>query len=98
VPGVEPKSALAARIYTAMDAIVAAEVENTVVVTHGYAATFAIASWIAMPLDSVGYVNFRVAAVPRPMEHADPGAVSCTTRIPGAGFTSTSITNPSPSV
>ena len=45
-----------------MDAIIAADVENTVVVTHGYAATFAIASWIAMPLDSVGYVNFRVAA------------------------------------
>lgn len=62
VPGAEPESALAARIYTAMDAIIAADVENTVVVTHGYAATFAIASWIAMPLDSVGYVNFRVAA------------------------------------
>lgn len=29
------KSALAARIYTAMDAIIVADVENTVVVTHG---------------------------------------------------------------
>ena len=42
-----------------MDAIAASLCPVQVVVTHGYAVTFAIAAWIRMPLESVGWVNFR---------------------------------------
>ena len=55
----ETKREFASRIYRAMDAIAASLCPVQVVVTHGYAVTFAIAAWIRMPLESVGWVNFR---------------------------------------
>ncbi len=55
----ETKREFATRIYRAMDAIAASPCPVQVVVTHGYAVTFAIAAWIRMPLESVGWVNFR---------------------------------------
>lgn len=58
VPGGETKRELATRLYEAMCEI--AEQERAIVCTHGYAATFLIACWIRMPIESVGYVNFRV--------------------------------------
>lgn len=60
IKGVETNAALAARIYEAMDAAISQELMDTVIVTHVYAVTFAIASWIRMPAHSLGYVNFRV--------------------------------------
>ena len=62
VPGSETKAAFANRIYEAMDGILASPAEQQIVVTHGFAVTFVIASWIKMPIDSVGYVNFRVTS------------------------------------
>ena len=62
VPGAETKSAFAGRIYAAMADLLASDLTDLIVVTHGFAATFAIASWIGMPVDSVGYVNFYVGS------------------------------------
>ena len=62
VPGAETKMALAKRLYAAMDTIVESSCEHQVIVTHGYAITFVVASWIRMPIESLGYVNFRAAS------------------------------------
>lgn len=62
VDDAETKREFAGRIYRAMDAIVASPCPVQVVVTHGYAVTFAIAAWIRMPLEAVGWVNFRSSA------------------------------------
>jgi probable phosphoglycerate mutase len=59
VPGAETKMAFAQRVYAAMDAILESSCEHQVIVTHGFAVTFVLASWIRMPIESVGYVNFR---------------------------------------
>lgn len=56
--GGETKRELASRLYEAMEEIIATE--RAIICTHGYATTFLIACWIGMPIESVGYVNFRV--------------------------------------
>ncbi|WP_215543862.1 histidine phosphatase family protein [Amycolatopsis sp. CA-230715] len=62
VPGAETKAAFARRVYAAMDAILERPREHQVIATHGGTLTFIIASWIRMPLDAAGYVNFRAAS------------------------------------
>ncbi|MGW0332525.1 histidine phosphatase family protein [Streptomyces sp. NPDC003011] len=62
VPGAETKAALARRVYAAMDEILRRPCEHQIVVTHGFALTFVVASWIGMPLDSLGHVNLRAPA------------------------------------
>lgn len=59
VEDAETKREFATRIYRAMDQIALSPCATQVVVTHGYAVTFAIAAWIRMPLDAVGWVNFK---------------------------------------
>ena len=49
--------AFAQRVYAAMDEILASRCEHQIVVTHGFALTFVLASWIRMPIESVGYVE-----------------------------------------
>jgi 2,3-bisphosphoglycerate-dependent phosphoglycerate mutase len=61
----ETKRELASRLYEVMQEIV--QEDRAIIVTHGYATTFLIACWIGMPIDSVGYVNFRVR----------PGSITC---------------------
>ena len=56
--GGETKRELASRLYEVMEEIIATE--RAIICTHGYATTFLIACWIGMPIESVGYVNFRV--------------------------------------
>ena len=58
VAGGETKRELATRLYEAMEEI--SQQKRAILCTHGYAATFLVAWWIRMPIDSVGYVNFRV--------------------------------------
>jgi probable phosphoglycerate mutase len=60
VPGAETKAACARRIYTAMDEILRRPCEQQIIVTHGGALTFVVAAWIRMPIESAGYVAFRV--------------------------------------
>ncbi len=62
VAGAETKAAFAARVYAAMETILASDCAHQIVVTHGFVVTFLIASWIKMPIASAGYVNFRAAA------------------------------------
>lgn len=59
IPGAETKAVFAARVYSAMEDVIARTTEWQVIVTHGFALTFVIAAWIQMPLMSVGYANFR---------------------------------------
>ena len=56
--GGETKRELASRLYEVMQEIISAE--KAIICTHGYATTFLIACWIGMPIESVGYVSFRV--------------------------------------
>ena len=61
IAGAETKASLARRIYAAMDDILTSGCAHQVIVTHGMAATFVLACWIRMPLESAGYVSFRAA-------------------------------------
>ena len=58
VSGAETKRELAGRIFQYMDSIELPEC--SVISTHSFAATYVIAWWIGMPLESVGFVNFGV--------------------------------------
>ncbi|MDP1711273.1 MAG: histidine phosphatase family protein [Candidatus Nanopelagicaceae bacterium] len=62
LPRSETKAAFTHRIYAAMEAILESDCDHQVIVTHGFAITFALASWIKMPIESLGYVNFRVSS------------------------------------
>ena len=59
VEGAETRRAFAERVYDAMTTVAADPATHQVVITHGFAVTFAIAAWIRVPLDAAGYVNFR---------------------------------------
>ncbi len=59
VEGAETKRQFVERIYNFMDEL--SDVENTVIVTHGFALTFVISAWIGLPIDNAGYVNFRAS-------------------------------------
>ena len=59
IPGSETKAAFAARIYATVEAILERDCEHQIVVTHGFALTFIVASWIGMPIASAGHVNVR---------------------------------------
>lgn len=59
VPGAETKAAFARRVYEAMDEILQHPYEHQIIVTHGFALTFVVAAWIKMPIESLGYANFR---------------------------------------
>lgn len=54
------KAVAARQICAALDDILQSRCEHQVVVSHGFAATFPVAAWIKMPVDSLGYVNFGV--------------------------------------
>ncbi len=58
IEGAETKREFAGRIYRFLgDQILPSA---SVVSTHSFAATYIIAWWIGMPLESVGYVNFGI--------------------------------------
>ncbi len=59
VAGSETKAAWARRVYAAMDEILQRPCEHQIIVTHGGSLTLVVASWIKMPIESVGYASFR---------------------------------------
>ena len=59
VDGAETRAEAGARIYRAVETIVARPCVHQVVVTHGMALTFVVSAWIRMPLEAAGYVAFR---------------------------------------
>ena len=69
VDGSETRLEVATRVYAAMDRVLSGTTECSVVVTHGGAATYVIAAWIGMPLESVGSVRFTLS----------PGSISLLT-------------------
>ncbi|MFD0362897.1 histidine phosphatase family protein [Nocardia sp. GCM10030253] len=62
IPGSETMAAFAQRIYAAMHAIAQSDCEHQVIVTHGGAITFAVASWTKIPIESLGYARFQAAS------------------------------------
>lgn len=62
VAGAETRREVAARVYRAMDAILASPAEYQVIVTHGFALTFVVAAWIGMPLEAAGLVGLPVSS------------------------------------
>ena len=64
--GAETKAEWVRRVYAGMDAILAESSRQKIIVTHGGSATFVIARWIGMPLDSLSHVSFTV----------DPGSIT----------------------
>ncbi|MDA1361441.1 histidine phosphatase family protein [Glycomyces luteolus] len=59
IPGSESRGQVAQRIYAAMDEITRSPCEHQIIVTHGYAFTFAVAAWIRMPIEALGYAVFK---------------------------------------
>lgn len=59
VEGAETKGEWARRLYAAMDDILRSPCPHQVIVGHGGSLTFVVASWIGMPIESVGYASFR---------------------------------------
>ena len=59
VHGNETRREFAARLFDAMHEL-SSSYDNLIICAHGFAVTFLIASWIKMPIESVGYVNFHV--------------------------------------
>jgi probable phosphoglycerate mutase len=59
--GAESRRDLATRVYAALDEILASDVKDVIIVTHGFAATFVIACWIGLPIEKADYVNFTVS-------------------------------------
>ncbi|MFX0579592.1 histidine phosphatase family protein [Nocardia nepalensis] len=62
VPGSETIAAFAQRIYAAMEVILQSDCERQVIVTHGGAITFVVASWTRLPIGSLGYARFHAAS------------------------------------
>ena len=59
LPGAETKWDLAVRVHAAVERILKSDAPHQVIVTHGMAATFVLAAWIEMPLESAGRLAFR---------------------------------------
>ena len=62
IEGGESKRTFIARIYKAMDRIIADSDPIHIVVTHGFALTFVISRWIDLPVENAGFVNFRTSS------------------------------------
>jgi probable phosphoglycerate mutase len=59
--GAESRRDIATRVYAAMNGILTSNRRDLVIVAHGFAATFVIACWIGLPIESVGYVAFAAS-------------------------------------
>ncbi|GAA1728887.1 histidine phosphatase family protein [Isoptericola hypogeus] len=58
--GSETRLDVARRVYEAMTDLLMLDVDELVVVTHGYAAGLVVAAWIGMPIEAAGHVAFPV--------------------------------------
>ncbi|MFC0645600.1 histidine phosphatase family protein [Cellulomonas phragmiteti] len=59
-PGTETRLDVAVRVYDAMTDLLARDVDELVVVTHGFTAGLVVAAWIGMPIEAAGHVAFPV--------------------------------------
>lgn len=56
--GAETKLQWAGRVYAGMEEVIADSSRQKIIVTHGGSASFVIARWIGMPLDSLSFASF----------------------------------------
>ncbi|CAA9271414.1 MAG: hypothetical protein AVDCRST_MAG83-3291 [uncultured Arthrobacter sp.] len=73
-PGTETRRQWATRAYRALDRVLQADAEHSIIVTHGGTLTYLISAWIKLPLDDAGHAKFS----------ATPGGI---TRLREDGFT-----------
>lgn len=59
ISGAETKMSLAQRIYAAVKDLLQYDDEHQVIVTHGFALTFVVAAFTRLPIETLGYINFR---------------------------------------
>lgn len=59
IDGAETRGQLGARVYAAVESILASPAPEIILVTHGFALTMVICAWIRMPLDAAGWASFR---------------------------------------
>lgn len=71
IEGAETKRIFAERIYKSMSKL--PDQHDVIIVTHGYALTFIVASWVGMRIDDVAYVNF--AATPCGITYLQKGGL-----------------------
>ena len=62
VDGSETRLDVAVRAYAAMTDLLALDVDELVVVTHGFTAGLVVAAWIGMPVEAAGHVAFPMAS------------------------------------
>ncbi|GMA23196.1 putative phosphoglycerate mutase [Luteimicrobium album] len=60
VAGSETRLDVACRVYEAMTELLALDVDELVVVTHGFTAGLVVSAWIGMPIGAAGHVAFPV--------------------------------------
>lgn len=60
VTGAETRFDVAVRAYGAMTDLLGLDVDELVVVTHGFTAGLLVAAWIGMPIEAAGHVAFPV--------------------------------------
>lgn len=58
IDGSETRREAGARVYAAVDEILAHRASHQVAVTHGFAHTFVIARWLELPLEAMGRATF----------------------------------------
>ncbi|MCV7212550.1 histidine phosphatase family protein [Mycolicibacterium canariasense] len=59
IVGSESKREFATRVYAAVEDLLGRQASHCVVVTHGFALTFVVSAFMRLPIDGLGYVNFR---------------------------------------
>lgn len=62
IPGAETRREAGKRVYRAMDRILSSLAEYQVIVTHGFALTFVVATWIGLPLEAAGLIGVPVSS------------------------------------
>jgi probable phosphoglycerate mutase len=58
IDGSESRRSAGARVYAAVEEILAQQASHQVVVTHGFAHTFVIGRWLELPLEAMGRATF----------------------------------------
>lgn len=61
VPGAETRREVATRVGASVGELMADEAHDHVVVTHGYAHTFVVTTWLRLPVEAAGFATFATS-------------------------------------
>ncbi|MFD6389056.1 histidine phosphatase family protein [Nocardia sp. NPDC060259] len=67
IPGAETRREVATRVGSCLREVMADTIHDHVVVTHGYALTFVVTTWMQIPVDAIGFASF--ATTPGAITH-----------------------------